>query len=81
MPNALGSRERAVLRARYGFDGAPQTLQAVGSELHLTAERVRQIQEHALETLRAAGSTVLSEVVRDYVEADALDSGTDRLGA
>ena len=81
MPNDLGDRERAVLRARYGFDGAPQTLQAVGSELHLTAERVRQIQEHALETLRAAGSTVLSQVVAEYVEAEALDSEADRLGA
>jgi RNA polymerase primary sigma factor len=65
-PNDLGTRERAVLRARYGFDGPPRTLQAVGNELDLTAERVRQIQEHALETLRVAGSTVLSEVVRDY---------------
>ena len=65
MPNDLDDRERAVLRARYGFDGAPQTLQAVGDEIHLTAERVRQIQEHALETLRAAGSTVLSQVVAE----------------
>ncbi|HMG97843.1 MAG TPA: sigma factor-like helix-turn-helix DNA-binding protein, partial [Gaiellales bacterium] len=65
----------------YGFDGAPQTLQAVGSELHLTAERVRQIQHHALETLRAAGSTVLSQIVAEYAEAEALDSEADRLGA
>lgn len=62
-PNELCEREREILRARYGFDGPPKTLQAVGSELHLTAERVRQIQEHALETLRRAGSTVLSEAV------------------
>jgi RNA polymerase primary sigma factor len=81
MPNDLDDRERAVLRARYGFDGAPQTLQAVGNEIHLTAERVRQIQEHALETLRAAGSTVLSQIVAEYVEAEALDSEADRLGA
>ena len=81
MPNDLGSRERAVLRARYGFDGAPQTLQAVGDEIHLTAERVRQIQQHALETLRVAGSTVLSQVVREYAEAKALDSRADRVRA
>jgi RNA polymerase primary sigma factor len=80
-PNGLDDRERAVLRARYGFDGAPQTLQAVGDEIHLTAERVRQIQEHALETLRAAGSTVLSQVVAEYADAEALDSEVDRLGA
>jgi hypothetical protein len=45
MPNDLGDRERAVLRARYGFNG------------------------------------VLSEVVAECVEAEALDSETDRLGA
>jgi RNA polymerase primary sigma factor len=81
MPNDLDDRERAVLRARYGFDGAPQTLQAVGTEIHLTAERVRQIQEHALETLRAAGSTVLSQIVAEYADAEVLDSAADRVGA
>ena len=81
MPNDLDDRERAVLRARYGFDGAPETLQAVGDGIHLTAERVRQIQEHALETLRASGSTVLSQVVAEYADAEALDSEADRVGA
>jgi RNA polymerase sigma factor (sigma-70 family) len=76
-PNDLCDRERTVLRARYGFDGPPRTLQALGSELDLTAERVRQIQQHALETLRRAGSTVLSEVVRSYVEADEPDGEHD----
>jgi RNA polymerase sigma factor (sigma-70 family) len=80
MPNDLDDRERAVLRARFGFDGAPQTLQAVGNELHLTAERVRQIQQHALETLRAAGSTVLSEIVAEYAEAEVLDCEAVRSG-
>ena len=79
-PNGLDDRERAVLRARYGFDGAPQTLQAVGDEMHLTAERVRQIQEHGLETLRAAGSTVLSAVVAESRRRGSLDSEADRLG-
>jgi RNA polymerase sigma factor (sigma-70 family) len=69
-PNDLGERERTVLRARYGFDGPPQTLQEVGSELDLTAERVRQIQEHALQTLRLAGSTALAEMVRAYALDD-----------
>jgi RNA polymerase primary sigma factor len=70
-PNDLCERERTVLRARYGFDGQVQTLHEVGGELDLSAERVRQIQESALEKLQVAGSTVLSEVVSDYVRADA----------
>jgi DNA-directed RNA polymerase sigma subunit (sigma70/sigma32) len=69
------------MRAERLFDGARQTLQAVGNEIHLTAERVRQIPEHALETLCAAGSTVLSQVVAEYADAEALDSEADRVGA
>lgn len=66
-PNDLCERERVVLRARYGFDGPAQTLFEVGGDLELSAERVRQIQEHALEKLQVAGSTVLSEVVRVHL--------------
>jgi DNA-directed RNA polymerase sigma subunit (sigma70/sigma32) len=79
-PNGLGDRERAVLRGRYGFDGPPQTLQALGTELDLTAERVRQIQQHALETLRQAGSTVLSEAVARVV-ADVRDEDAGGVSA
>jgi RNA polymerase primary sigma factor len=68
-PNDLSERERGVLRARYGFDGRPQTLQEVGDDLDLSAERVRQIQEHALEKLHVALSTMLSESVAESVEA------------
>jgi RNA polymerase sigma factor (sigma-70 family) len=68
-PNDLSERERAVLRRRYGFEGPTQTLEAVGGELDVTPERVRQIQEHALERLRAACSTVLSESVAEHRDA------------
>jgi len=62
-PNDLGTRERLVLRARYGFDGPIRTLHELGDELDLSAERVRQIQEGALEKLQLAYSSVLSDVV------------------
>jgi RNA polymerase primary sigma factor len=68
-PNDLCERERSVLRARYGFDGPAQTLQEVGGDLHLSAERVRQIQERALEKLQVALSTVLSESVAESAQA------------
>jgi RNA polymerase sigma factor (sigma-70 family) len=69
-PNDLCQRERAVLRARYGFDGPAQTLHEVGDELDLSAERVRQIQELALAKLQRACSTVLSESVGAYTGAE-----------
>jgi RNA polymerase primary sigma factor len=52
LPSLLCARERTVLRARFGLDGREQTLREVAGRLHLSAERVRQIEERALEKLR-----------------------------
>jgi len=50
---SLGERERQILRLRYGLDrGEPRTLEGVGAELHLTRERIRQIERNALAKLR-----------------------------
>lgn len=46
---SLEGREREVVRARYGLDGAdPMTLQAIGNRYHVTRERIRQIEAGAL---------------------------------
>jgi DNA-directed RNA polymerase sigma subunit (sigma70/sigma32) len=50
----LGEREQLVLRARFGLDCPEQTLRELAGQLDLSAERVRQIEEGALEKLRAA---------------------------
>ncbi|HEY7650388.1 MAG TPA: sigma-70 family RNA polymerase sigma factor [Methylomirabilota bacterium] len=50
----LAENERRVLRRRFGFEGSePQTLEAIGRQLGLTRERVRQIEAAALRKLRA----------------------------
>jgi RNA polymerase sigma factor (sigma-70 family) len=54
LPDALSARERGILRAHYGFDGPPMTLREIAGGLDVSAERVRQIEERALDTLRAA---------------------------
>ncbi|WP_147201064.1 sigma-70 family RNA polymerase sigma factor [Pseudonocardia asaccharolytica] len=45
-------RETLVLVRRFGFHGSePQTLEAIGNELRLTRERIRQIESKALKKL------------------------------
>ena len=49
----LDEREKEILRLRYGLDrGDPRTLEEVGDALHLTRERIRQIERQALSKLR-----------------------------
>jgi RNA polymerase sigma factor (sigma-70 family) len=50
----LGSREREIVKARFGLDGHRQTLRELAGTLELSAERVRQIEEEALEKMGAA---------------------------
>jgi RNA polymerase primary sigma factor len=51
--DALPERERRILELRFGFDGEPWTLEAIGHELDLTRERVRQLEAQALARLSA----------------------------
>jgi RNA polymerase primary sigma factor len=49
----LDGKEREVMRLRFGLgDDEPRTLQEIGDRLHLSRERVRQIEVRAKEKLR-----------------------------
>jgi RNA polymerase primary sigma factor len=50
----LPPRERRILELRFGFEGEPWTLEAIGRELDLTRERVRQLEAQALARMEAA---------------------------
>ncbi len=53
--NTLTDRERRVLELRFGIaDGRVWTLEEIGNQLHVTRERIRQIERKALTTLRRA---------------------------
>jgi RNA polymerase sigma factor (sigma-70 family) len=48
----LTDRERDIINARFGFNGDTEKLTEIARRLGLSAERVRQIEEHALAKLR-----------------------------
>jgi RNA polymerase sigma factor (sigma-70 family) len=52
----LDDRERAIVRKRFGLDGEARTLREVAEALGVSAERVRQIEQGALEKCRSAAS-------------------------
>jgi RNA polymerase primary sigma factor len=63
----LPERERRIVELRYGFEGDTMALEAIGRELGITRERVRQLEQSALarlatelENVVAAGSDELA---------------------
>lgn len=49
--DVLDDRSRQILEMRYGFQGDPMTLEAIGQEFNLSRERVRQVINKAKRTL------------------------------
>jgi RNA polymerase sigma factor (sigma-70 family) len=47
----LPTRERQIVELRFGFKGEALTLEAIGAELGLARERVRQLVEQALKRI------------------------------
>jgi len=48
---SLPERERRIIELRFGVGGQPQALEAIGKELGITRERVRQLEAEALAKL------------------------------
>jgi RNA polymerase sigma factor (sigma-70 family) len=51
--SGLSERERRILSAHHGLDGAQQSLREIATQLGLSAERVRQVEQRAIGKLRA----------------------------
>jgi RNA polymerase sigma factor (sigma-70 family) len=52
----LNERERMIVHARYGLGEEPQTLRELAGVLGISAERVRQLEQCALERMREAAT-------------------------
>jgi len=75
LSTVLADRERDILYAHYGLGRPAQTLREIAGGLGLSVERVRQIEERALEKLRAAAA---SAAPAHRPHAAALVSADDR---
>lgn len=63
--SVLDEREREIVHAHYGLGRPSETLREIGDRLGISVERVRQLEERALEKLRSAvGPSALAQRVR-----------------
>lgn len=64
LSQVLTPKEQRVIDLRFGLNGNDsKTLEAIGTELHVTRERVRQIEKDALEKLKR--KVRIDEISRD----------------
>jgi RNA polymerase primary sigma factor len=71
--SGLTPREEQVLRLRFGFDdGRERTLREIGEVLHLTRERIRQIEGEALQKLHDLTRPQAADAEKDRAESHAL---------
>ncbi len=65
----LPERERRVVEMRFGFEGEPMALEAIGRELGLTRERVRQVERQAFDRLAAELETIVPAGADELADA------------
>lgn len=60
--NSIPQREQEIIRLYFGMDGEPQSLDMIAAEFHLSRERVRQLLEQGVSTIRR----IHGEALRQY---------------
>jgi RNA polymerase primary sigma factor len=65
----LPERERRIIEMRFGFDGETMALEAIGRELGITRERVRQLEREAFARLASELENVVAADADELAEA------------
>ncbi len=72
--SALEPREAEIIRLRFGLDGdRPETLEEVGRRFDITRERVRQLQNYALQKMRRSMAEKERQRSEDEVQEERLE--------
>lgn len=50
--DSVSSKEQRIIRLYYGLDGEQYSLDTIAEEFHLSRERIRQLAEHGIDTIR-----------------------------
>lgn len=65
----LNDKEKRAIVGRFGFTGKKETLSAIGRELHLSRERVRQIEKNALRKMSLKAAADFSAKIEEVMGA------------
>jgi RNA polymerase sigma factor (sigma-70 family) len=67
----LSTREKEIIEHRFGiYDGEPKTLHVIGDMYGLSKERIRQLQNRALDKLKRSVSTQGFDVYLDLLTSN-----------
>lgn len=71
----LKEKEALVIRKRFGIDGKTTTLSSIGRDLHLSRERIRQIEKEGLKKISRFIVEENPEIVREIISKIELSGG------
>ncbi|MES2971610.1 MAG: sigma-70 family RNA polymerase sigma factor [Patescibacteria group bacterium] len=63
----LDEREQEIIKRRFGFGGAEETLQEIADHFHLSRERIRQIEARAKSKMAHPSVGIPSAFINDYL--------------
>ena len=59
--DSVSPRDQKIIRLYYGMDGEQMSMDSIAEEMHLTRERVRQLLEKAISTIKRLHGNALSQ--------------------
>ena len=79
LTKGLSPKSKNIFDRRFGVkNGKPETLESIGDSLHITRERVRQIEEVGFNFVRKNNQETLDKVFKEFVDYFTKNGGLRR---